>query len=355
MKKVLGFTLVVSMLFTLAGCSSSPTPSSGTASGTVPSSAASGGSAVSNASTETLTIKLGHAMSENSVFHKACLNFKDAVKNATNGRITIEVYSNAALGSESEMAEGLTMGTIDAALMGPSSVTKLDPKFDVFNLPYLFKNAQQADAVFLGKIGDQFADEIYSTSGVKTLSFWESGFRYYTNNKKEVEKPEDMAGLLIRIPSSEVQAATLKALGASSTNLAIAEVYTACSNHTIDGEESPVDTIVSNTFYEVQKYMVMDGHVYAPMSLLMSGKLFDSMTKEDQQALLDCARESGVYERKEGRANESTQLELLKKSGMIISENVDKAAWRKAVQPVYDKYYSVFGKDLINSIENTTY
>lgn len=348
MKKVLTFVLACCMVLSLASCgSNTPSSSSGSSSA--------GSSAASSDTGKAITIKVGHSLSEESAFQKACLEFKNEVEKETNGRITIEVYANAALGSESEMAEGLSMGTIDAALIGPSSVSKLYSKFEVFNLPYLFENTDHADAVLLGDIGKQFADEIYSTSGVKVLSFWESGFRYYTNNKKEVVNPEDMAGLLIRIPSSEVQAATLEALGASSTNMAIGEVYMACSNGTIDGEESPVDTIVSNNFNEVQKYMVLDGHVYGSMGFMMNGALFNSLSADDQKTLMDCAYNAGMFERQTRRDAEQDQIQSLIDSGMTVTTDVDKAAWRKAVQSVYDKYYDVFGKDLIESIENTPY
>ena len=298
-----------------------------------------------------VTIKVGHALSDSSAFQKALVKFKKDVESKTNGRIKIEVFANGALGSEGEMAEGLSMGTIDAALIGPSSVAKLYSNFEVFNLPYLFQSIEHADKVLLGDVGKKFASEIKNKSGVQVLSFWESGFRYYTNNKRQVVQPNDMQGLLIRIPNSKVQAATLKALGASATNLPIGEVYMACSNGTIDGEESPIDTIVTSNFNEVQKYMVMDGHVYAAMGFLMKGKLFDSLSKEDQKIIMECAHDAGIEERKIRRDLESTQVKNLKEKGMKISENVDKKEWRKAVQPVYDQFQKDFGKDLINSIE----
>lgn len=299
------------------------------------------------------TFKVGHALTESSAFHKACLKFKEAVEEKSGNTIGVEIYANAALGSENDMAEGLVMGTIDAALIGPSSVSKLEPNFEVFNLPYLFRDTAHADAVTMGEVGDHFMETIRSTSGVQPLSFWESGFRHYTNNKHEIDGPGDMQGLLVRIPSSSVQAATLEALGASSTNIATGEIYIACSNGTIDGQESPIDTIVTSNFNEVQKYMVLDGHVYGVMGFLMNGKLFDSFTEDEQKILLEAAKEAGIYERQVRRDSEAEQLGQLKESGMIINENPDKAEWKAAVQSVYDKYYDVFGRELIEKIENT--
>lgn len=342
MKKMIAAVLAASMALTMAACGGGQTAQSQASSGTE-NQAAFGGK----------TFKLGHALTESSAFHTACVKFKEIVKEKSGGSLSVEIYANAALGSESEMAEGLVMGTIDAALIGPSSVSKLEPSFEVFNLPYLFRDTAHADAVTMGEVGEYFNETIRSASGVQPLSFWESGFRHYTNNKHEINSPADMSGLLIRIPSSSVQADTLDALGASSTNIATGEIYIACSNGTIDGQESPIDTIVTSNFNEVQKYMVLDGHVYGVMGFLMNGKLFDGFTEEEQQIILDAAKEAGIYEREVRRSAETAQIEQLKQGGMVINENPDKEEWKAAVQKVYDKYNGVFGSELIERIENT--
>ena len=344
-KKLLSGILAIGMAAVLAACGGGQQAESS------PAKAQTAGE--KNQAAAEKTFKIGHALTESSAFHKACLKFKEAVEEKSGGSIRVEIYANAALGSESDMAEGLVMGTIDAALIGPSSVAKLEPNFEVFNLPYLFRDTAHADAVTMGEVGDYFRETIRSNSGVQPLSFWESGFRHYTDNKREINSPGDMAGLLIRIPSSSVQAATLEALGASSTNIATGEIYIACSNGTIDGQESPIDTIVTSNFNEVQKYMVLDGHVYGVMGFLMNGKLYDSFTEEEQKILLEAAEEAGIYERQVRRDSEAEQLKQLKDSGMIINENPDKEEWKAAVQSVYDKYYDVFGRDLIEKIENT--
>ena len=347
MKKLFSVLLAATMMVTLAACgggTQSSEPEKQTEA------AANSGAA---ASTAAKTFKVGHALTESSAFHTGLLKFKELVEEKSGGSIGVEIYPNAALGSEGEMAEGLVMGTIDAALIGTSSVCKLEPTFEVFNLPYLFRDNEHADAVTMGEVGDYFSEKIRSSSNVQTLSIWESGFRHYSNNKHEINSPADMAGLLIRIPSSAVQAATLEALGASSTNIATGEIYIACSNGTIDGQESPIDTVVTSNFNEVQKYMVLDGHVYGVMGFLMNGKLYDSFSAEEQQIILEAAEEAGIHEREARRTLEEEQIQQLKDDGMVINEDPDKEEWKAIVAPVYEQYYDVFGRDLIEMIENT--
>ena len=348
MKKILSVFLSLSLCAMMAACGGQ----SSSAPATPAAPASSGGNEAATPSVAAKTFKLGHSLTESSAFHKACVKFKEIVEEKSGGSIGVEIYANAALGSEGDMAEGLVMGTVDAALIGPSSVSKLEPTFEVFNLPYLFRDNAHADAVTMGEVGEHFKQSIYDASGVRPLSFWESGFRHYSNNKHEINSPADMSGLLIRIPSSSVQAATLQALGASSTNIATGEIYIACSNGTIDGQESPIDTVITSNFNEVQKYMVLDGQVYGVMGFLMNGKLFDSFTPEQQQLLMDAADEAGVYEREVRRTSEAEQLEKLKET-MTINETPNKEEWKAAVQSVYDQYYDVFGRELIEQIENT--
>lgn len=345
MKKLVSVLFAASMMVTLAAC--------GGGQSAAPEKQAAETTAAAGTSAAAKTFKVGHALTESSAFHTGLVKFKELVEEKSGGSIGVEIYANAALGSEGEMAEGLIMGTIDAALIGTSSVCKLEPTFEVFNLPYLFRDNEHADAVTMGEVGDYFSEKIRSSANVQTLSIWESGFRHYSNNKHEINSPSDMAGLLIRIPSSAVQSATLEALGASSTNIATGEIYIACSNGTIDGQESPIDTVVTSNFNEVQKYMVLDGHVYGVMGFLMNGKLYDSFSAEEQQILLEAAEEAGICERESRRELEEQQIQQLIDGGMVINQNPDKEEWKAVVAPVYEQYDDVFGRDLIEKIENT--
>ena len=164
-----------------------------------------------------------------------------------------------------------------------------------------------------------------------------------------------MAGLLVRIPDNPIQAATAAALGASTSTLGYKEVYLACSNGTVDGQEGPVFAFCDDNFYEVQDYMVLDGHIYTVMGLLMNGNVWEKMTAEDQEIVMQAAKDAGLVEKEVIRSNEAQQIEYLKEQGMIINENPDKEAWRAATASVYEQFEDTYGADLIEQIKNYPY
>ena len=302
-----------------------------------------------------LTFKVGTSHNADSFFAKGLYEFERAVEENTKGAVQVEVFCDEALGSEGEMAEGVAMGTVDACLIGSSSVAKLDSAFNVFALPYLFESNEHVDAVFAGKPGQHFRDSIWDSQHVMVLDYWDSGFRNYSTNLHEINGPEDMKGMLIRIPDNPIQAATAAALGASTTTLSYKEVYLACSNGTVDGQEGPVFAFCDDNFYEVQKYMVLDGHIYTTMGLMMNGDVWDKLTAEDQQIVLEAAVEGGLVEKNGIRSAEAEQIEFLKEQGMIINENPDKQAWRDATASVYEQFSDTYGADLIDQIKNYSY
>ena len=132
------------------------------------------------------------------------VTIKRLVEENTKGAVQIDIFTDGALGSEGEMAEGLTMGTVDSGLLGSSSVAKLESTFNVFSLPYLFENNDHVDAVFSGEPGQLFRDKIWDSQHVMILDYWDSGFRNYSTNLHEINGPEDMKGMLIRIPDNPI-------------------------------------------------------------------------------------------------------------------------------------------------------
>ncbi|MHC1758775.1 MAG: TRAP transporter substrate-binding protein [Negativicutes bacterium] len=312
------------------------------------------GSGAKDAGTgKTIALKLGHGHPPSSEFHLGVQKFAELVDKKTNGNVKISIYHSSQLGDEQELSEGIRMGTIDMALLGSSSVSKFEQQFMMFDLPYIFRNHEHADKVLDGEIGKIFADK-FEKKGLKVLGYWESGFRHYLNNKRPIKSPKDMEGLKIRTPQSPVQVATAKAVGASPVPINFSELYLACQQGIVDGQEGPVFAIKSAKFYEVQKYMVLDGHIYTVMVLGMNPKRFASLSADNQKAIMEAAREAGLYERKLLRANEQDQINFLEKEGkMIIERNPDKAEWLKATKPVYDELAKKLDNDLIQKVINT--
>lgn len=352
MKKIISATLAAAMLLALASCGGggttpNPGPTSGSKSGT--------SNPTTGARETYLTFKVGTSHNADSFFYTGLAEFERLVEEKTEGAVQVEVMASEALGSEGEMAEGVVMGTVDACLVGSSSVAKLDANFNVFSLPYLFMDSAHVDAVFAGEPGQLFQDNIWNNNHVIVLDYWDSGFRHYSTNKCEINSPEDMKGQLIRIPDNPIQAATATALGASSSALGYKEVYLACSNGTVDGQEGPIFAFFDDNFYEVQKYMVLDGHIYTVMGLMMNGNVWEKLTEEDQAIVMQAAKDAGIVEKTAIRDSEAAQIAELKEKGMIINENPDKEAWRAATASVYDQFTETYGADLINQIKDYPY
>lgn len=303
---------------------------------------------------EVITLKMGHNQPTESPFHAGAVKLAELAAEKTNGRLNIEVYHSSQLGDEGELAEGTKLGTVDMSLVATGSVTKYYPRYSIFDLPYLFRDAEHVDKVLQGEVGELLANEAEQKGGFKVMSYWESGFRHYLNAKKELKSPEDLAGLKIRTPEWPVLIASTKALGASATPMPFSDLYMACQHGVVDGQEGPIFAIKASKMYEVQKYMVLDGHTYTSMLLIMNPKSFNKLPEDIQQALLEASKEAGDYERKLIRDKEKGEIEYLETTGnLTIEKNPNKDEWRDAVTPVYDEFGEQFGKDLIQKIIDT--
>jgi tripartite ATP-independent transporter DctP family solute receptor len=297
-----------------------------------------------------VVIRLGHGHPQSSEFHAGALKVAELAAAKSDNVLKIDVYHSSQLGNEPELSEGIRMGTVDMALIGPSSVAKFEPRFDVFSMPYIIRSSEHADHIAESEVGSFFKAELEKRNQI-LLDYWESGFRHFLNNKRAVKTPEDMKGLKIRTPPSPVLVATVGALGANPIPLAFSELYMACQQGVVDGQEGPVFAIKSAKFYEVQKYMVLDGHTYTLMVVGMNPQRYRALSPELRKALSEAVVEAGRYERKLLRDQEGSELRFLETTGkMVIEKSPNKEAWRKATASVYDKMGPKFGTDLIQKI-----
>jgi TRAP-type transport system periplasmic protein len=256
--KVLIVFITAILTFGLTGCGKSQ---SGTAEG----------------QSEEITLKMGHNQPTESQFHAGAEKFAELVSEKTDGKVKIDVYHSSQLGDEGELAEGTKLGTVDISLVASGSVTKYYPRFSIFDLPFLFRDSEHVDKVLQGEVGELLAKEAEEQGGFKVMNYWESGFRHFLNSKQPLKSPEDLKGLKIRTPEWPVLISTTEALGANSVPMPFSELYMAAQHGVVDGQEGPVFAIKSSKMYEVQDYMVMDGHTYTSMLLIMNPTKFDGL------------------------------------------------------------------------------
>jgi C4-dicarboxylate-binding protein DctP len=274
--------------------------------------------------------------------------FKKYVEEKSGGRIIVEVYPNGALGGERQMAEAAQLGTLEIAYLTTAVLVNFEPKFQVFDLPFLFNNIDIARRAVDGELGGVVAADLDKVN-LKCLGYPENGYRHVTNNRGPIHKPEDLKGIKIRTMENPIHLETFRLLGAAPTPMAFTELYTALQQGTVDAQENPIFLTYTSKFYEVQDYMTLTGHFYAPGVAVMSLKFWESLPEDLQQIVQEGMRIAIDLQRELLDEQNAENLEELKKL-MEVNELTpeEKQVFVEATKPVYDKVASELGQDLVN-------
>jgi tripartite ATP-independent transporter DctP family solute receptor len=270
----------------------------------------------------------------------------------TKGRVTIKVHHTRQLGDERQVVEGLQLGTIHLTVVSTGPLGGFVPEMNVVDLPFLFRDTEHAYKVLDGEIGQRLLKK-FDAVGIKGLAYWENGFRQITTTKKPVQQPGDMKGLKIRVMENKIHQAAFRQVGADATPMAWGEVFTSLQQGLLDAQENPTPIVWAFKLYEVQKYLSLTNHVYSPAPLLMSKATWDRLPADLQKTLFDTATEVTKFQRDLLQEQDRKFLGELKTKGMVVIENPDRAAFRKAMEPVFEQYQGQFGKDFVQRIVNT--
>lgn len=298
-------------------------------------------------------LKLASLTPMSHTYNQGANKFAELVKERSNGRIQVTVYPDGQLGKgERELLEAVQQGTIDIYVGSTGPIGGFNPAIGILDIPFIFNDYNHVDKVLDGPIGQQLLDDLEKAQ-FKALAFWENGFRNLTNSRRAVRVPADARGLKIRTMENKVHMAAWEAVGVNPVPMAWGEVYGALQQKVIDGQENPVAVIHSAKINEVQKYLSLTQHVYSPAVLIVSLKKWQSIPKPDQDMLLKTAREVAQYQRKLGRDAEEKQIEELSARGMKVERKIDKAIWRKAMEPAIHRVAGQFGKEKVDAILKT--
>lgn len=276
-------------------------------------------------------------------------NFSEIVDKKTNGRIKIEVKGGGQLGQEGEMFTGMQIGTTDMAVMTNAYVSGYIPAAGLFDLPFIFKNNEEAARILDGKLGIEVLNE-YEKFGIKALAYGEGGFRHLVTLKNQVKKPEDFKGLKIRCMETESYIATYAALGTNAVPMAWSETITGLQQGTIDGLDIPISVIYANGFSDIAKDLNLTGHFYSPLIICMSKKIFDSFDENDKKILIESAKEAGQICRDFNKNSESKMLEEMKAQGMEIVDDVDIPAFQNVLKDFYSKRSKNIGGNYVEEL-----
>ena len=296
-------------------------------------------------------IRLGHTAAPTHHYQDICLQFAKAVSERTNGEVEISVFPANQLGKQLESVEGCMYGTQDMILASDTVLSNWAPDMGILNLPFLFNDMWEVRKVLDGPVGDKLGKQ-FEPLGAVIIGWWENGMRHITNSKRPIKTPADLDGLKIRVPEGAVFVDTFKALKAGPTVISFGELYSGLQLGTVDGQENPPAHILTQKFYEVQKYVSRTGHIHLSSPLVMSKHLLDSLPDNYRTIILETAREMGPIHTKMVEDLEKEQWVEVEKNGMQIVD-VDKTPFKEAVAPVIAKYKKRLNSEIIDEIIET--
>ena len=298
-------------------------------------------------------IKLSNGVNEDHPVGAGIKRMQEVLNAKSGGKMKINAFWGGAAGNDLQATQALRAGTQEMVIPSTSPLVGIVKELGVFDLPFLFANEKEADAILDGPVG-QLLNKRLEEVGLVNLAYWENGFRNLTNSKHPVAKVEDFSGIKVRVMQNNIFLDTFKTLGSNAVPMAFPEVFTALETKTIDGQENPFVTINTSKYYEVQKYLSVTRHAYTPFLVLYSKKMFDALSKDEQAALREAAVEGQKVQRATIRANDSKALAELKTRGMQVNEisAAEQKRMLEKVKPVYEKNSATIGPDIVNAVMN---
>jgi C4-dicarboxylate-binding protein DctP len=301
---------------------------------------------------EPTVIKFSHVVAPDTPKGKASLRFKELAEKYTDGKVKVEVYPNSQLYKDKEEVEALQLGAVQ--MLAPS-FAKFGPlgvkEFEVFDTPFLFADKAALRKVTDGEEGKKMLARLDS-KGMTGLAFWDNGFKVMSANKP-IKTPEDLLGLKLRIQSSKVLEAQMKAWGAVPQVMAFSEVYQALQTGVVDGTENPPSNMYTQKMHEVQKYTALSNHGYLGYVVIVNKKFWDGLPADIRGHLEKAMAEATVFANDIAQKENDDAMDAMKKSGkteFYTLTDADRKAWVDAAKPVYAEVANRVGKDVLDSI-----
>lgn len=305
---------------------------------------------------EPIVIKFSHVVASDTPKGKAAERFAQLADEKTQGRVKVEVYPNSTLYKDKEEVEALQLGSVQ--MLAPS-LAKFGPlgvkEFEVFDLPYIFDGYEQLKAVTEGPIGQALLDKL-SDKGILGLAYWDNGFKVMSANKP-LREVRDFRGQKMRIQSSKVLEAQMKALGASPQVMAFSEVYQALQTGVVDGTENPPSNLYTQKMHEVQKYVTKSDHGYLGYAVIVNKAFWEGLPADVRAALEEAMDEATLYADEIAKQENEDALAAVAASGkseIIELTPEQKESWKKALAKVHKQMADRVGADLIQSIYEAT-
>jgi C4-dicarboxylate-binding protein DctP len=303
-----------------------------------------------------IIIKFSHVVAVDTPKGKGAEKFKELAEKRLPGKVKVEVYPNSTLYKDGEEMEALSLGSVQ--LLAPS-LAKFGPlgarEFEVFDLPYIFDNYEELHKVTGGEAGKALFKKLES-KGITGLAYWDNGFKVMSANTP-IKLPADLKGKKMRIQSSQVLAAQMKALGALPQTMAFSEVYQALQTGVVDGTENPPSNLYTQKMHEVQKHVAMTNHGYLGYAVITNKKFWDGLPpdirKELEAAMAEATKYANDIALKENE-DAIAKVKASGKSAVYTPTAEERATWKKALVQVHKEMESRIGKDTIQAVYKET-
>ncbi|HWU37910.1 MAG TPA: TRAP transporter substrate-binding protein [Candidatus Acidoferrum sp.] len=287
---------------------------------------------------QTIVIKLGNVHQVDLPIQVGLKRYADLVAERTQNQLQIQVFPASQLGTEQELLEGVQLGTVHMFEGATGAVGRFLPEMEAFAAPYVWRDVDHMLKVVRGPIGQALADRLVKAKGIRILDMgWIWGNRHLTTRAKAVSRPEDLRGMKIRVQPVGIYLDTIRAMGGNPVPLDAKEVYLGLQTGVIDGQENPPSNIYNAKLYEVQKYVMLTGHILQNNAVAIGEKFYQSLAPALQKALQESAIEAGNFQNDLVLKQEKVDLDRLKEKGMTIVQP-DVRAFREATKDVHKKY-----------------
>ncbi len=276
-------------------------------------------------------MNIGSVYAPEAPIHAGLVKFKELVEQRSKGDMEVTIHVGGALGGEREVFEAMSAGGLEMGAMGSGDVSIFFPKYAVYEIPYVMRDANAFWKFWNGPLGKEINDMVLKEKGVLTAGIVYRGVRYLTANRS-IRTPGDVKGLKLRLPEIRAWIKIWSSLGASPVVIAFPEVYMALKTGVADAQENPLESIWSYKFYEAQKYLIATRHVYSAGKYQISKKWFDTLKPDQQKLILTAWKDATDYANKVAMDFDKKLITDLQAKGMILIEP-DVVAFRKAVEP----------------------
>jgi len=284
--------------------------------------------------------------------YRSDVYFGQLVGQKTKGEVEVHNFASSQLGKGRDAIESCQMGTLEMTQTMTANVSAFVSAYDVFTLPFIFRDKDHMYKVMDGPVGQDLLKELAKVN-LMGLCYYDSGSRSFYNSKKPIRVVEDLKGMKIRVPQATIMIDTINAMGAGAVPVEYAEVYSSLQQGVIDGAENSPIAYYYMKHFEVAKYFSLTHHFRTPDIVLISLKFWQKLPKEFQTAIMEAAREASLYERKAWQSEEGQAVQKLTAAGVKINEISDFGPFKEKVKPVWEKYRGRLPRGLIEKIQAT--